>query len=134
MQIVWFKRDLRVHDNEALFRAAAAGPVLPLYVAEPDLWQQPDMAARHWGFICESLHELNEALAGLGQPLVLRTGDVIGFNASTISYDADQLDGNAFAGVVVSNSGGGVFNTAGLAAGTSTLATGSVPQLRTVAW
>jgi deoxyribodipyrimidine photo-lyase len=77
VQVVWFKRDLRIADHAPLSLAAERGPVLPLYVVEPGLWQQPDMAARHWAFIGESLHELNEALAGLGQPLVVRTGDVV---------------------------------------------------------
>ena len=46
-QLAWFKRDLRIQDNEALFRAAENGPVLPLYVIEPGLWRQPDMYGRH---------------------------------------------------------------------------------------
>jgi deoxyribodipyrimidine photo-lyase len=76
MQVVWFKRDLRINDHAALAEAAARGPVLPLYVVEPGLWQQPDMAARHWDFIAESLHELRAALAQAGQPLVVRQGEV----------------------------------------------------------
>ena len=75
MQIVWFKRDLRVQDNRALARAAMRGPVLPLYVVEPELWTQPDMSARQWAFIEESLVELATDLAQLGQPLIIRTGD-----------------------------------------------------------
>ncbi len=77
LQIVWFKRDLRVHDHAPLAEAAAAGPVLPLYVAEPELWAQPEMAGRHWAFITDCLEELRRALAALGQPLVIRTGTVI---------------------------------------------------------
>ncbi|MBT8430400.1 MAG: deoxyribodipyrimidine photo-lyase, partial [Gammaproteobacteria bacterium] len=77
MQIVWFKRDLRVQDNEALCRAAEHGPVLPLYIVEPELWQEPDMSARHWAFIREGLLSLNEDLTRLGQPLVIRRGTAI---------------------------------------------------------
>jgi deoxyribodipyrimidine photolyase len=44
-RVVWFKRDLRVHDHAALAQAAAHGPVLCLYVLEPRLWAQPDAAA-----------------------------------------------------------------------------------------
>jgi len=76
LQIVWFKRDLRVADHRALARAAEQGPVLPLYVVEPELWQQPDMAGRHWAFITEALHALQADLAACGQPLILRTGIV----------------------------------------------------------
>lgn len=76
MQVVWLKRELRVHDNRALAMAAERGPVLPLYVVEPELWQQPDMSARHWAFIAESLAELQADFAALGQPLILRVGQV----------------------------------------------------------
>nr|WP_084625853.1 deoxyribodipyrimidine photo-lyase [Loktanella sp. S4079] len=47
MQIVWFKRDLRVTDHKALAMAAEAGPVLPLYIVEPELWRQPDASLGH---------------------------------------------------------------------------------------
>ncbi|MEM9750133.1 MAG: deoxyribodipyrimidine photo-lyase, partial [Pseudomonadota bacterium] len=78
LQIVWFKRDLRVHDNAALAGAAEMGdPVLPLYVAEPDLWAQPDASGRQWAFIAECLEALRADLAKLGQPLIVRTGDVV---------------------------------------------------------
>ena len=76
-QVVWFKRDLRVDDHRPLLEAAARGPVLPLYVVEPELWQQPDASERQWLFCRESLIELRQALAALGQPLVLRSGDVV---------------------------------------------------------
>lgn len=76
MQVVWFKRDLRVHDHRALAEAAMRGPVLPLYVIEPDLWKQPDMSGRQWAFITESLASLRADLAALGQPLILRQGSV----------------------------------------------------------
>ncbi len=77
IQLVWFKRDLRVCDHAALSEAARRGPVLPLYIAEPGLWAQPDAAGRHWGFIAESLTELTSDLAALGQPLVVRVGEAI---------------------------------------------------------
>ncbi len=77
LQIVWFKRDLRVQDNEALSRAAEHGDVLPLYIVEPELWQQPDMSGRHWAFIREGLLSLSEDLARLGQPLVIRRGSAV---------------------------------------------------------
>ena len=76
MQVVWFKRDLRVEDHRALAAAAARGPVLPLYVVEPELWRQPDMAGRHWAFIAECLEQLRADLAACGQPLVLRMGEI----------------------------------------------------------
>lgn len=76
VQIVWFKRDLRVEDNAALSRAAKAGPLLPIFVYEPELWQQPDMSARHWNFVRASLKELDQSLRRLGQPLLFFKGPV----------------------------------------------------------
>ncbi len=77
LQVVWFKRDLRVSDHEPLSRAAAAGPTLPLFVFEPDVWCSPDMSARHRWWVTESVRELREQLATLGQPLVIRAGRII---------------------------------------------------------
>ncbi|MEM7006805.1 MAG: deoxyribodipyrimidine photo-lyase [Pseudomonadota bacterium] len=76
LQIVWFKRDLRVEDHRALKMASDRGPVLPLFVAEPDLWQGPDMSARQWAFVAECLTSLQQQLATLGQPLIVRIGDI----------------------------------------------------------
>lgn len=76
LHIVWFKRDLRCVDHRPLLEAAGRGEVLPLYVVEPELWQQPDSSARQWAFCRESLGELRGALATLGQPLIVRVGAV----------------------------------------------------------
>ncbi|HEX4853446.1 FAD-binding domain-containing protein [Arenimonas sp.] len=77
VQLVWFKRDLRTQDHAPLCAAAARGPVLPLYVAEPGYWALPDASGRQWAATAEALQELRDDLARLGQPLVVRTGDVV---------------------------------------------------------
>ena len=77
IHVVWFKRDLRVHDHAPLALAAQAGPVLPLYVCEPSVWNSPDMSSRHRWWITESIRELREDLHRLGQPLVVREGEVV---------------------------------------------------------
>ena len=58
LNIVWFKRDLRLTDHRPLASAAGRGPVLPLYIAEPELWAGPDASERQWAFVAESLVEL----------------------------------------------------------------------------
>ncbi|MEM8537472.1 MAG: FAD-binding domain-containing protein [Pseudomonadota bacterium] len=73
--ILWFKRDLRVTDHPALAHAAAAGPVLPLYIIEPALWEQAEASGRQWAFVLESLKELDQALQGLGSDLTVRVGE-----------------------------------------------------------
>ncbi|PKO55761.1 MAG: deoxyribodipyrimidine photolyase, partial [Betaproteobacteria bacterium HGW-Betaproteobacteria-21] len=60
--VVWFKRDLRVHDHAALTAAAARGPVLCLYIVEPSLWAASDTARQHYHFILECLREVYRAL------------------------------------------------------------------------
>jgi deoxyribodipyrimidine photo-lyase len=75
--LVWFKRDLRIHDHPALSRAAEMGAVLPLYIVEPDYWQLPDTSARQWDFTAEALADLRGATAALGAPLVLRVGEAV---------------------------------------------------------
>ncbi len=77
LQVVWFKRDLRLHDHRPLLEASRRGPVLPLLVVEPELWQQPDASGRQWAFASESIADVREALAALGQPLVVRVGEVV---------------------------------------------------------
>ena len=74
---MWFKRDLRSVDHRPLIEACAHGPVLPLYIVEPEFWRQADASARQWDFCRESLEALRLELAALGQPLVVRCGDVV---------------------------------------------------------
>jgi deoxyribodipyrimidine photo-lyase len=76
--LVWFKRDLRVQDNPVLAEAAArGGGILPLFIVEPEGWAQPDVSARHWRFVAESLQGLRADLARLGAPLIVRVGPAV---------------------------------------------------------
>ena len=75
--ICWFKRDLRVQDHPALAHAARLGPVIPLYIVEPDLWAQDDASGRHYAFLREALDSLREDLAGIGVPLIVRVGGAV---------------------------------------------------------
>ncbi len=77
VQIVWFKRDLRTVDHAPLALAARGGPVLALYVVEPDLWRQPDASARQFAFAMEGLAGLRRDLAALGLPLLIRVGPAV---------------------------------------------------------
>ena len=77
IQVVWFKRDLRIHDHAPLSNAAAAGTVLPVFAIEPEQWQAPDSALRHWQFAADSLADLSQALGTLGLPLCLWQGSML---------------------------------------------------------
>ncbi len=76
VQVVWYKRDLRVDDHRPLRRAAERGPVLPLYVAEPSIAAADDYHPRHWTLVREALIELRARLRKRGQPLVVRCGEM----------------------------------------------------------
>jgi deoxyribodipyrimidine photo-lyase len=78
IQVVWFKRDLRTCDHQPLAEAAAAGPVLPLYVVEPEYWRLPDVSARQWVAQRAALVALAQRLSELGAPLIVRVGEVVG--------------------------------------------------------
>lgn len=73
-QLVWFKRDLRIEDHQPLMLASRQGPVLPVYIIEPDYWQQPDTSLRQWHYIEQCLHILDNQLRQLGQPLIIEYG------------------------------------------------------------
>ena len=64
LHIVWFKRDFRLVDNEALFHAHQSGvPLLFICFFEPSVMSYPDSDVRHWRFIYESIQDLNKKLA-----------------------------------------------------------------------
>ena len=76
VQLVWFKRDLRVFDHEPLARAAKAGYCVGLYVYERELIEADHHDAAHLQFVNESLLELRDSLRRLGGELLLRVGQV----------------------------------------------------------
>lgn len=77
LQVVWFKRDLRVTDHAPLCAAAERGTVLPLFVAEPSLLRAPDFDPCHWTFQRACLVELQQSLSRLGAPLRVATGEAV---------------------------------------------------------
>ena len=77
VQLVWFKRDLRVDDHEPLFRASQGSSCLGLFLYEPELIEADDFDEAHLRFINESLRELRQALRDRGGELVLRRGEAV---------------------------------------------------------
>jgi len=58
VHIVWFKKDLRVQDHQPLVEAAARGPVLPLYLYEPEQLHHPEFGRHHLTYLNVCLSEL----------------------------------------------------------------------------
>ena len=68
LQIVWLKRDLRLHDHAAFAAAENAGlPYLAIYILEPSLIEYPDTSLRHLQFIYHSIRDMNEQLRDAGK-------------------------------------------------------------------
>ncbi len=70
--LVWFRDDLRVDDNPALHAAAAAGPVLAVYIDDREVGPAHGGASQWW--LHHSLLALTADLEELGVPLLLRQG------------------------------------------------------------
>lgn len=73
--LLWFKRDLRVADHPALGFAATQGPVIPIYIVEPEYWRQPDVSGRQFAFLRECVRDLQLQLERIGLRLCLRVGE-----------------------------------------------------------
>ncbi|MEM1219531.1 MAG: deoxyribodipyrimidine photo-lyase [Bacteroidota bacterium] len=72
MNVVWLKRDLRLHDHAPLQAAIAAQkPFVLLYIYEPGLLQHADYDLRHWRFVHQSILDLNQQLTHHQLPPVL---------------------------------------------------------------
>ncbi|MGB0521304.1 MAG: deoxyribodipyrimidine photo-lyase/cryptochrome family protein [Flammeovirgaceae bacterium] len=78
IHIVWFKRDLRIQDNEALFHALnSEHRCLLLYIFEPSLIADEHYSERHWNFVKESIRDLNRQLAHVQSQVLAIQGEVI---------------------------------------------------------
>lgn len=64
INIIWFKRDLRFVDNEAVYWGEKSGlPLLLIYIFEPSVMSYHDSDVRHWRFVYESIQDLQTKLS-----------------------------------------------------------------------
>lgn len=78
MKIVWFKRDLRLHDHEALQEAiSTSGKTLLLYIFEPSLLKDYHYSQRHFDFIKQSLEALQKELLPFHTQILIVQGEAI---------------------------------------------------------
>lgn len=79
--LVWFRNDLRVHDNEILLEAIRkADKVLPVYCFDPFYFKTTDLGLAKTGsirarFLIESVADLRQNLRALGGELIVRIGN-----------------------------------------------------------
>lgn len=78
MNVVWFKRDLRLHDHEALQLALQKNkPLLLLYIFEDIFESDAHYSERHFRFIEESLADLQKELLQYRTKLLITKGDAL---------------------------------------------------------
>ena len=74
--VVWFRRDLRLHDQPALTDAVASGyPVAPLFVFDPSVLHGRFTSPNRTWFLLGSVVALRHALEARGSRLSIRIGD-----------------------------------------------------------
>ena len=71
--IVWFRTDLRIEDNPALYEAVKEGRIIPVFIWSPEEEDMSPGAATRW-WLHHSIKSLTESLEKLGTTLALRTG------------------------------------------------------------
>jgi deoxyribodipyrimidine photo-lyase len=79
--ILWFRQDLRLHDNEALCEAMkSADEIIPLYIFDERVFKGKSSFGFHktglhrTNFILESIEDLRQSLRELGSELYVRSG------------------------------------------------------------
>jgi deoxyribodipyrimidine photo-lyase len=72
MILVWLRRDLRLADHPALAAAAERGPIVPVFVLDPQLLGRSE---RRDAWLLAGLGALAAELREHGAPLVVRRGD-----------------------------------------------------------
>lgn len=93
INVVWFKRDLRLQDNEALFNAIQSNkPTLLLYVFENSLQNDGHYSERHWNFIKQSIKDINQQLVTFNTKILSVSGEVISIiNSIQEIYKIDSV-------------------------------------------
>eukprot|EP00842_Homolaphlyctis_polyrhiza_P005469 jgi/Hompol1/5923/HPOL_002126-RA len=72
--LVWFRSDLRLKDNPALFSACTTGgPVLALFVVSLGEWKNHNVGAVKIDFMLRNVRRLSAALQAINIPLIVRT-------------------------------------------------------------
>lgn len=73
--IWWIRRDLRLHDNQALAAAIQhSESVIPLFILDPALLNSPYSSGRRIDFLMDGLRALRTGLQARGSALVVRQG------------------------------------------------------------
>ncbi len=74
--VVWYRRDLRVHDHAALSQACAdAREVIPVFILDPNQFAHSEVGSGRVQFLLECLADLDRSLIERGSYLTLLRGN-----------------------------------------------------------
>jgi deoxyribodipyrimidine photo-lyase len=104
--LVWFRNDLRLHDNEALYNAInSQKPVLAVYIFDENQYKNTNLGFPKTGsfraqFIIESVQNLKDKLKNIGIELLIYKGNSVEiitnickeFNITEIHYQQENTD------------------------------------------
>lgn len=92
--LVWFRRDLRLHDNLALAAACRhrTARVVALFISTPEQWANHTMSPRQAAFIQVQLNALQQALAEKGIPLLFEEVDDFAASIETVKSVCEKHD------------------------------------------
>ncbi|HSW41117.1 MAG TPA: deoxyribodipyrimidine photo-lyase [Patescibacteria group bacterium] len=82
--VLWFRRDLRVHDHPALVAAVARGPVAPLFVLDPALLTGRFASPNRTWFLLGAVEALGIAVAALGGRRDRAVADILAHDGITL--------------------------------------------------
>lgn len=94
INIFWFRRDLRLSDNTALFHALRSGlPVLPIFIFDTTILKElSDKSDRRITFIQESLQEIQKSLVKINSSLlVLHSSPTEAFRYLSANYKIEKV-------------------------------------------
>ena len=76
LSICWLRRDLRLHDNAALYHALKSGQsVLPVFIFDKNILDQlEDRADRRVEFLVQEVNRLHDELKKMGSTIIVRYG------------------------------------------------------------
>ncbi|MFD2568141.1 cryptochrome/deoxyribodipyrimidine photo-lyase family protein [Pseudotenacibaculum haliotis] len=102
INVVWLKRDLRLHDNEAISNAIREGKrFLLLFPFENILLHDPHYSERHWNFIKESIVDINKELEEFNSSVLTVQSDIISiFNHIQDHYKIDTVFSHIETGIL----------------------------------
>lgn len=75
INVFWMRRDIRLHDNHALYQALSSDfPVIPMFILDTEILDELPKDDARLNLIWQALNSLNDSLEKQGKSLLIRHG------------------------------------------------------------